>query len=70
MVSGMFSASLRLPHALEVAVDVFPLKALADGLRAAYDPAARGVPVADIAVLVLWSTGGFVVARRCFRWTP
>ena len=43
MVSGMFSASLQLPDALDTVIGAFPLRALADGLRTAYDPAAHGV---------------------------
>src|SRR3712207_7607528 len=42
MVSGMFSATLELPRVVDAVVGAFPLKALADGLRSAYDPAAGG----------------------------
>lgn len=70
MVSGMFSASLELPGALDTIVGAFPLKALADGLRSAYEPAAGGAPVGDVAVLVIWTVAGLVLARRFFRWTP
>lgn len=70
MVSGMFSASLQLPGALDTIIGVFPLKALADGLRSAYDPAAQGLPVADTAVLLIWTIAGIALARRFFRWNP
>ena len=70
MVSGMFSASLQLPGAVDLFVSAFPLKALADGLRAAYDPAVRGFPVGDTLVLLAWTVIGAGLARRFFRWDP
>ena len=68
MVSGMFSASLRLPPPIDAIVGLFPLKALADGLRTAYDPANHTFPLAQLAVLVVWTAAGSVLARRYFRW--
>lgn len=70
MVSGMFSASLELPGALDTIIGAFPLKALADGLRSAYDPAMHDLPVGDIAVLFIWTIAGVALARRFFRWNP
>ena len=70
MVSGMFSVSLQLPAALDTIISAFPLKALADGLRSAYDPAAHGFPVGDATVLLVWSLVGLALARRFFRWSP
>lgn len=70
MVSGMFSATLHLPRPLDIVVSAFPLKGLADGLRSAYDPASHGLPVANIAVLAVWTIAGIGLARRCFRWDP
>lgn len=70
MVSGMFSVSLQLPGALDFIIGAFPLKALADGLRSAYDPATHGFPVGDITVLAIWTIAGTVLARRFFRWAP
>lgn len=70
MVSGMFSATLRLPRVLDVVVSAFPLKALADGLRSAYDPAAQGLPLGCSVVLLVWAVGGIVLARWFFRWNP
>lgn len=70
MVSGMFSATLHLPRAFDIVVSAFPLKALADGLRSAYDPAAHGLPVANIAVLAIWTIAGTTAARQYFRWEP
>ena len=70
MVSGMFSASLQLPATLDNVISAFPLKALADGLRSTYDPAAHGLPIGDTAVLFLWTIAGIALARRFFRWNP
>ncbi len=70
MVSGMFSARLQLPGALDTVIGAFPLKALADGLRTTYDPAAHGLPIGDIAVLLVWTVVGVALARRFFRWDP
>jgi ABC-2 type transport system permease protein len=70
MVSGMFSASLQLPRALNDVISLFPLKALADGLRFAYDPAAHGLPVQSVVVLAAWMIAGVAAARRYFRWDP
>jgi ABC-2 type transport system permease protein len=70
MVSGMFSATLHLPRALDTIISLFPLKALADGLRSAYDPAAHGLPIGNIAVLAAWTIAGIGLARQCFRWEP
>jgi len=70
MVSGMFSATLQLPRAVDAVVGLFPLKALADGLRSTYDPAASGVPTGEVLVLALWTVAGLLIARRWFRWEP
>ena len=70
MVSGMFSPSLHLPRVLDLVISAFPLKALADGLRSAYDPAANGLPVGNVVVLALWTVAGIALAQRFFRWEP
>jgi ABC-2 type transport system permease protein len=70
IVSGTFSSGLQLPRWLNDLVALFPIKALTDGLRAAYDPAARGVPAAQVAVLVVWLAAGVALATRYFRWEP
>jgi len=70
MVSGMFSVDLQLPDTLDRIIGAFPLKALADGLRSAYDPAAQALPVGDIAVLLIWTIAGITLATRFFRWNP
>lgn len=70
MVSGMFSATLHLPRALDTILSGFPLKALADGLRSTYDPASHGLPAGNAAVLAAWTIAGIGLARRFFQWNP
>jgi ABC-2 type transport system permease protein len=70
MVSGMFSPALHLPRTLDIIISAFPLKALADGLRSTYDPAAHGLPLSNTAVLLAWTIAGAGLARRFFRWEP
>lgn len=70
MVSGMFSATLHLPGALDTVVSAFPLRALADGLRSAYDPGANSLPVHPVLVLLVWMVAGVALGHRFFRWEP
>lgn len=70
MVSGMFSATLHLPRPVDIIISAFPLKALADGLRTAYDPGSQGLPIANLALLAAWTIAGVTLARRYFRWEP
>jgi ABC-2 type transport system permease protein len=70
MVSGMFQPTLHLPRALNTVISALPLKALADGLRDTYDPAAHGIPIDILAVLAAWTIAGIVLAQRFFRWEP
>lgn len=70
IVSGTFSSALVLPVWLDHIVSIFPIKALTDSLRAAYDPASSGVPIANLLVLAAWTIIGVVLARRFFRWDP
>jgi ABC-2 type transport system permease protein len=70
MVSGVFSSRIDLPAWLDHVVSLFPIKALADGLRSSYDPASHGVPVANLVVLAAWAVVGVALARRTFRWEP
>jgi len=69
LVSGTFSSALVLPSWLDHVVSAFPIKALTESLRAAYDPAA-GIPVASVLVLTAWAMIGIALAHRFFRWEP
>lgn len=68
LVSGTFNTNLRLPAWLDPVVRNLPIKALTDGLRAAYDPGAKGWPAAQFIVLVAWGAIGVMLAIRYFRW--
>jgi ABC-2 type transport system permease protein len=68
MVSGMFSVTLHLPATVDTIVSLFPLKALADGLRTTYDPAHHQFPLFEVAVLAVWTVIGALLAHRRFRW--
>lgn len=70
LVSGTFSTGLELPGWLDAAVSVFPIRALVDSLRAAYDPAAAAWATGDLAVLSVWAAAGVALAVRYFRWEP
>jgi len=70
MVSGTFSGQLSLPSWLDHLVSAFPIKAMTDGLKTSYDPAAYGLSASSVLVLVAWTIIGMVLARRFFRWDP
>lgn len=70
LVSGTFSGHLSLPSWLDHVVGAFPIKAMTDGLKSAYDPAAHGPSISSVLVLVVWTIIGMVLARRYFRWEP
>jgi ABC-2 type transport system permease protein len=70
LVSGTFSSNLVLPSWLDRIISAFPIKALTEGLRAGYDPAAPSWPVGSLLVLLAWAVLGIVLSRRFFRWQP
>ena len=70
LVSGTFNTNLHLPAWLNTIVSALPIKALTDGLRAGYDPAAHAWPITNLAVLAAWAAIGIALAHRYFRWTP
>ena len=66
----MFSATLHMPPLISAIVGLFPLKALTDGLRNAYDPSGHGLVLANLAVLGVWAVAGLLMAGRFFKWEP
>ena len=70
LVSGTFESQLNLPSWLDHIVSAFPIKAMTDGLKASYDPAAHGLSASSVLVLAAWTIIGMVLARRFFRWDP
>lgn len=69
LASGTFFSSSRFPEAIQPVIQVLPLTALNDSLRAVMNEAAplAGV-LPDMGVMALWSVGSFLVALRIFRW--
>lgn len=70
IISGTFSVDLVLPHWLNRAAGLFPIKAFTDALRACYNPLQRGGIWGSLAVLALWAVAGILLTRRYFRWDP
>ncbi|MEO0652881.1 MAG: ABC transporter permease [Planctomycetota bacterium] len=69
MLSGVFFSYERFPEFAHLPIQLLPLTALNDGLRAVMNQGAGIGGVAfELAVLAVWSMGGFVVAARRFRW--
>ncbi len=70
-LSGVFIPILELPHWL-IDVGIFPVRALADALLAAYNPhtTGSGLRWGDLAVLAAWGAAGLIIAMRRFSWLP
>ncbi len=71
-ISGMFVPVSGLPQWLNDIAKIFPVSQLAAALLVAYNPYTTGSGFAwsDLAVLVLWGVGWFIVAQRRFTWMP
>ena len=70
--SGVFIPILELPHWLIDIGKIFPVRALADALLAAYNPhtTGSGLRWGDLAVLAAWGAAGLIIAIRRFSWLP
>jgi ABC-type polysaccharide/polyol phosphate export permease len=67
--SGVFFASSRFPAAIQPFVQALPLTAVNDALRAnMLEGAGLGAVAGELAILVAWALGTFVLALRLFRW--
>ena len=71
-LSGVFIPILELPHWLIDVGKIFPVRALADALLAAYNPhtTGSGLRWGDLAVLAAWGAAGLIIAIRRFSWLP
>jgi len=69
VLSGVFFSSANFPDAMQPVIQVLPLTALNDALRAVMLEGAgiRDV-TAELALLSAWGIASFVVALRIFRW--
>jgi ABC-type multidrug transport system permease subunit len=69
ILSGSFFSYERFPEWLHLPIQLLPLTALNDALRAIYnDGAALSGCAFQLAVLLAWGALGFLVALRTFRW--
>jgi ABC-2 type transport system permease protein len=71
-ISGVFIPAGELPNWLINIGAVFPVRALASSLLAAYNPhtTGSGLNLGDLAILTAWGVVGLIVAMRRFRWLP
>jgi ABC-2 type transport system permease protein len=69
-ISGIWMLTTDAPAWLDLTARLFPIRALADGLRHAALPghAAPGIVAADLVTLLVWTGVGIIVALRWFRW--
>lgn len=69
MGSGVFFATSRFPDALQPVLRALPLTALNDALRAVMtEGLGVGAVLRELAVLMGWAVGTYLVALRLFRW--
>jgi ABC-2 type transport system permease protein len=69
LLSGVFFASSNFPEAMQPFIQVLPLTALNDALRAVMlEGAGPAALLRDFAVLASWGSLSFLVALRIFRW--
>lgn len=69
-ISGIWMVLDNAPAWLARLADVFPVKAFADLLQRAFDPATAGPGLFghDLLVLAAWTAFGIVAGLRWFRW--
>lgn len=69
-ISGIWMVLDGAPTWLDVTAKVFPVRALAHSLQAAFNPASAGpgLIAADLGVLALWTLIGLRICQRWFRW--
>ena len=66
-IGGIVFPLTRFPASARPVLTLLPSGALSDGLHAVLQHAA-GLPVRDLAVLVVWAVVGIALAARLFRW--
>jgi ABC-2 type transport system permease protein len=67
--SGVFFSSSRFPEVIQPFVQALPLTAVNDALRANMLEGASLAQVApELAIVVAWMVGSFLLALRIFRW--
>jgi ABC-2 type transport system permease protein len=69
IVSGVFFASSNFPDVAQPVIQILPLTALIDALRAVANDGQSLVGIAsDLGILSVWGSVSFVVALKIFRW--
>jgi len=69
VLSGVFFSTANFPDVLQPAIQVLPLTALNDALRAVVlEGATLSAVAGDIALLASWGVVPFLLALRLFRW--
>lgn len=69
VLSGIFFSYERFPEWLHLPIQLLPLTALVDGLRAVFNDGSSLFELwQPIAVMFAWAAVGFVFAVRSFRW--
>ena len=69
LLSGVFFASSNFPDPLQPLIQVLPLTALIDALRAVTnDGQTLAVVSPELGILAAWGSGSFALALRLFRW--
>jgi ABC-type polysaccharide/polyol phosphate export permease len=67
--SGIFFSTERFPASMQPFIQVLPLTALNDALRAVMLEGAGLAPlVPDLALLATWGIVSFLLALKLFRW--
>jgi len=69
-ISGIWMVLATAPAWLTTVARFFPVKALADGLQHAFDPATtgNGIVMGDLRSLAIWTAVGVILFLRTFRW--
>ncbi|MBA3269661.1 MAG: ABC transporter permease [Acidobacteria bacterium] len=69
ILSGVFFEASNFPDVMQPFIQVLPLTALIDALRAVVNDGAPLRAVwSDLSILVAWGSVSFVVALKIFRW--
>src|SRR5215468_8319751 len=66
-IGGIIFPLTKFPAAARPVLTLLPSGALSDGLHAVLQHGA-GLPVRDLAVLIIWAAVGITLAARLFRW--
>jgi ABC-2 type transport system permease protein len=66
-VGGVIFPLTKFPPGVRAVLTLLPSGALSDGLRSVLQHGA-GLPVRDLAVLVVWAAAAIALAARTFRW--